>query len=699
MRSVISQRISLAVIFSLLFSIVPENGLSQSTSQPFVRGDVNINGSINITDGYWILLHLFGAPALDLECMDAADVNSDSSIDLGDAIYLYSSLLGLGPLPPAPFPECGFDASGAFGCANSGCGSVVPPLNPENVYQGPGMVTPRYGHTATTLSDGTVLITGGTDERHLTSLDRVEIFDQAALVDFGDPIPDTIAGDFIDTDVSGDIMNLSQGGRIFHTATLLPGGNVLICGGTGDAIFAEAYEISEIFDFGSRQFGSATFSISQELETPRFRHSATLLPNGKVLIAGGQEMRNETIIDPNYAPGQPGFQITITVFPSLKSMEIYDPVSRSFSPAGQNAEFLSERGRVGHSSAALGGLDNELGTTDDLVLHAGGFQTLSTIFAPQLKLPWMTDTDNSQNLEYYVAATGENRLAPGIFIEERVNTPSMLNLGIVFSSTLEFDLSNPPDGVIDPLAGDIVSIPGMTNLMMIANGDNDNSNCPTSAGSNDLVVATFTGFGPSDGLTFTVFTGTSGIQNNIENIVADPMNCSPWGRSEADWVMVHTRRIYNGQSIVTGVGLSAGGGFDFPSPGGCVETMTGNCNNGLVGVTIFDPFYNFQNDPPWDPTSSIDPVSHPTGIFGTFINVDTTYADDTLDGFGVGLDPIIGLAQPKCLHSLSVIPGEDGLLNTMDDRVVSIGGGSSYFPNYGDEPTNISCEVIVLPLD
>ena len=591
-----------------------------------------------------------------------------------------------------------------IGC--HGSGSAIPNINnaaafldDDAVVRGPGMVTPRYGHTATVLGDGTVLIAGGTDERHLTSLDTAEIFDQGAGVDFGDPIPDTISGDFIDTDVDGDIMTLSQGGRIFHTATLLPDGNVLICGGTGDALFAEAYEISEIYDIGSREFGPDALSIEPDLATPRFRHSATLLPNGKVLIAGGQESRNETIIDPNFAPGQPGFQVTINVFPSLKSMEIYDPASRSFSPAltvaGQDAEFLSARGRVGHSSGALGGLDNELGTTDDIILHAGGFQTLSTIFAPQFKLPWQNDTDNSQNFEYYDVTTGDNRLAPGIVAEGRVNTPSLLNLGTVFSSTLEFDLDE--DGEINPLAGDIVSVPGMTNLLMVANGDNDDPACPTSAGANDLVVATFTGFGPSDGLTFTVFTGTPGLTNNIENILVDPMNCAPWGRSEADWVMVNTRRTYNGQTITSGVGLSAGGGFDFPTPGGCAETMTGNCNNGLVGVTIYDPFYNFQNDPPWDPTPFANPITHPTGLFGTFINVDTTYADDTLDGYGAGLDPMISLAQPKCLHTLSVIPGEDGLLNTVDDRVVSIGGGVSYFPNYGDEPATISCEVILLP--
>ncbi|OUU20051.1 MAG: hypothetical protein CBC13_11205 [Planctomycetia bacterium TMED53] len=589
-----------------------------------------------------------------------------------------------------------------------GSGDAIPNINnaaafldDNAVVRGPGMVTPRYGHTATVLGDGTVLVAGGTDERHLTSLDTAEIFDQGGGVDFGDPIPDTISGDFIDTDVDGDIMTLSQGGRIFHTATLLPDGNVLICGGTADALFAEAYETSEIYDIGSREFGPDALAIDPDLATPRFRHSATLLPNGKVLIAGGQESRNETIIDPNFAPGQPGFQITINVFPSLKSMEIYDPASRSFSPAltvtGQEAEFLSARGRVGHSSGALGGLDNELGTTDDIILHAGGFQTLSTIFAPQFKLPWQNDTDNSQNFEYYDVTTGDNRLAAGIVAQGRVNTPAMLNLGVVRDSTLAFDLSDPPDGEIDPLAGDIASVPGMTNLLVIANGDDDAPACPTAGGANDLVVATFTGFGPSDGLTFTVFNDTPGLTNNIENIVADPMNCGPFARSEADLVMVNTRRTYNGQVITTGVGVTAGGGFDFPTPNGCQETMVGTCSNGLVGVTIYDPFFNFLNDPPWDPTATINPITHPTGIFGTFINVDTSYTDDVIDNFGVAVDPLIQLAQAKCLHTLSVIPGEDGLLDTVDDRVVSIGGGVSYFPNYGDEPATISCEVILLP--
>ncbi|MGE4618763.1 MAG: hypothetical protein AAEJ04_03025, partial [Planctomycetota bacterium] len=447
----------------------------------------------------------------------------------------------------------------------------------------------------------------------------------------------------------------------------------------------------------TREFGPDFLTLTEDILTPRFRHSATLLPNGKVLIAGGQEYRNETIIDPNFAPGQPGFQVTIQVFPSVKTMEIFDPGSLGFQPAltvtGDDAEFLSARGRAGHNTGQLAGQDGTLGTTDDILLHAGGFQTLSTIFAPQFKLPWQADTSNSQNFEYYDATSGDNRIAAGIVAADRVNHPSMLNLGTVRQSTLEFDLDE--DGIIDPLLGDIPAIPGMTNLLLIANGDNDDAACPTGGGQNDMLVATFTGFGPSNGLTFTLF-GGGALQNNIELIVFDPMNCAGFSRSEADFVMVQTRRTYNGETITTGVGLTAGGSFMIPTPNGCVELTQGVCANEIVGVTIYDPFYFAGNDPPWDQTGNINPITHPTGIAGTFINVDGIIADDILDGFAEGTF-LIQLAQAKMLHTLNVVPGEDGVMNTVDDRVVSIGGGTSYFPNYGDEPTTLSCDVIMLP--
>ena len=588
---------------------------------------------------------------------------------------------------------------GFVGC--HGDGAAIPNINnaaefleDNAVYSGPPMVSPRYGHTATTLEDGTVLICGGTDERFLTSLDVAEIFDQGASVGLLDPTPDTISGDFVDTDVEGNLMTLTQGGRVFHTATRLPNGNVFICGGTSDALFAQATDVSEIYDISSREFAPDFLQLNQDMFVSRFRHSATLMPYGRVLVAGGQESRQETIIDPNFAPGQPGFQLDINVFPSLKSMEIFDPGSLSFLPAqsvsGNITEFLSARGRAGHRMNGLAGADELLGTTDDLLISVGGFQTLSTIFAPQFKLPWQQDTSNATNYEYFDATTGENRLCAGVVAVERVNDPQILNLGSDRNLSLEIDF-DPEDGIVD-----IPSIPGLSNILLMSCGDDDNPACPGGGviGS-ELLIATFSGFGPSNGVSFNLI-ALFPLINSFELITFDPMNCAPFARSEADLVPVMTRRTYNGVITETTVGITAGGSYMLQTPTGCVEITQGLCANEIQGVTIFDRFYQGELDPPWDQSSQINPLTHPTGVVGSFLNIDGETADDTLDGFAEG-SFLIELAQGKMLHTLNVVPGEDGVMNTVDDRVVAIGGGLSYFPNYGDEPANISCEVILLP--
>jgi hypothetical protein len=94
------------------------NGIPDECEEVFIRGDVNNNGIISITDAYWLLLHMFVQPSLALDCLDAADSDNSGAIDLADAIYLYSALIGLGPPPPAPFPGCGLDTADTLGCDN-----------------------------------------------------------------------------------------------------------------------------------------------------------------------------------------------------------------------------------------------------------------------------------------------------------------------------------------------------------------------------------------------------------------------------------------------------------------------------------------------------------------------------------------------------------------------------------------------------
>jgi hypothetical protein len=68
--------------------------------------------------------------------------------------------------------------------------------------------------------------------------------------------------------------------RYDHTATLLPNGKVLVAGGDDGSglVFASA----ELYDPAS-----GTWTGTGSLGAARYEHTATLLPNGKVLVAGG----------------------------------------------------------------------------------------------------------------------------------------------------------------------------------------------------------------------------------------------------------------------------------------------------------------------------------------------------------------------------------------------------------------------------
>lgn len=76
----------------------------------FVRGDVNIDGVVNVADPIaliqWLLVPGAGSPP---DCADSADANDDGAIDMADAIYSLSAQF-LAGAPPFPAPgSCGLD--------------------------------------------------------------------------------------------------------------------------------------------------------------------------------------------------------------------------------------------------------------------------------------------------------------------------------------------------------------------------------------------------------------------------------------------------------------------------------------------------------------------------------------------------------------------------------------------------------------
>lgn len=69
----------------------------------FRRGDASADCGVDITDGVFVLNHLFLGGAAP-PCVDAADANDSGGLDLTDAIFILNYLFTGGATPPAPGP-------------------------------------------------------------------------------------------------------------------------------------------------------------------------------------------------------------------------------------------------------------------------------------------------------------------------------------------------------------------------------------------------------------------------------------------------------------------------------------------------------------------------------------------------------------------------------------------------------------------
>jgi hypothetical protein len=209
------------------------------------------------------------------------------------------------------------------------------------------MATARAHFAATLLANGKVLVTGGLDTSG-NPLATAEIYDPTAgtfsattgnmvyvhashtatllntgkvlVVGWGNVIAelfDPSAGTFTAT---GSMVE----GRVSHTATLLSSGKVLLTGGIQGAppattVLAEA----ELYDPATGSFSQTLGSLA----TARQWHTASLLSNGKVLVAGGMVDNSGT---------------------ATATAELYDPTTGLFSATGSLASV-----RDFHTASAL----------------------------------------------------------------------------------------------------------------------------------------------------------------------------------------------------------------------------------------------------------------------------------------------------------------------------------------------------------
>jgi uncharacterized protein YjdB len=240
----------------------------------------------------------------------------------------------------------------------------------------------------------------------------------------------------LDSPITEPRNNMSSA-RYEHTATLLGDGRVLVAGGS---LLASA----DLFDPSTRMFSSTSSMV-----TPRSNHTATLLPNGQVLIAGGfsgaAALSSAELFDPATGLFAPTGSLNIarqghtaTMLPNGKVLiaggdalaaEFYDPAAGTFTQTGS----LSVQRYKGTATLLGSGTVLFTGGTDGF----GGYAATAELFDP---------------------ATGTFSATGSMSIARAYQTASLLNNGTVFiaggyNGTLTLsstEIYDPGSGVFSP---------------------------------------------------------------------------------------------------------------------------------------------------------------------------------------------------------------------------------------------------------
>jgi hypothetical protein len=217
--------------------------------------------------------------------------------------------------------------------------------------------TPRWEALSAPLPNGEVLIAGGANAT--TFPQSAELFNPTS-------------GTFTQLPASGNTQ--LQQARDGAIAAPLPGGKVLIAGGFLPG--GNWLQSAEIFDSSNDTFTALPQSGATELQTPRYGAVAAPLPNGDVLIAGGQH--NNTVV--------------------LQTAEVFDPITDTFTalPASGGTELRTARQEAatavlpGGRVLIVGGVDgngNVLASAEIFDPTTDTFTALPASGATQLQTP------------------------------------------------------------------------------------------------------------------------------------------------------------------------------------------------------------------------------------------------------------------------------------------------------------------------
>ncbi|MEM9293222.1 MAG: kelch repeat-containing protein [Acidobacteriota bacterium] len=223
----------------------------------------------------------------------------------------------------------------------SGQVTRVRPALTATVPCGTTLVPPRQLATVTRLPDGRVLVAGGlgAPQQGLQRAAKV-VPEPLSSVQILDPVNGTVTA-------TGSLQQARSG----HSATLLADNTVLVIGGIGRQ--GKSLASAELYHLEGEFAGTFT-AVTSHLPVSRTAHTATLLPDGQVLVAGGLE-------------------VGVGTEQVLQVCALYDPSTKSFfgptQPFGVRPKpLVLQQGRAWHSATVL----PATGARGPRVLVAGG---------------------------------------------------------------------------------------------------------------------------------------------------------------------------------------------------------------------------------------------------------------------------------------------------------------------------------------
>jgi len=183
-------------------------------------------------------------------------------------------LIAGGTTPPLNQPT---NTSYVYNFQGFGSGSPPSAVTSTLVAVADLMKSARTGLAATRLGTGQVLLTGGfvLAGGALQALQSAELYN---------PIDKTFS-DIATAGTGVDVMATQRG---YHTSTALgTSGKVLITGGLSKTVGGIYTNTVDIYDSAAANKGFVPQPVPITMLVPRANHTATLLPDGRVLVAGG----------------------------------------------------------------------------------------------------------------------------------------------------------------------------------------------------------------------------------------------------------------------------------------------------------------------------------------------------------------------------------------------------------------------------